>query len=605
MPEKINKEYVYRRFAGITAQWAEERGMTLPSLAHRTTSLLGRAWTYIKHGKAPGDEDYIRFLLSRGLEEVKRDYLLQQSEEGAQGWFWRAIRGFFTAQYESKKEDTLANQYGLMGKAMETFQAATETDKDSTRWLDFNKWVNIGVLDEQAARELNKTLSDKSFAGMILNMLIGINFTLGMVGSVMSAGTADYQKRINKIFTPNHPTDENLLRNYFNKLTSATKVHEKLQESGYSDEDIDILINANFQTMDLVTIKTLYLRGEIDQSKAIQEAAKIGIDKELFLQLEKTWDIIPSVSDILWMVGKEAFEDDIIQQYGYDEEYPQSAEKYAKAHGLSPEWMRKYWYAHWNAPAIGQGYEMFHRGIINAEQLDGLFKIIEMPPFWRDKLTKMSYRLLTRVDLRRIRLMGVITKDELFERYKMYGYNDEDARIMTEWTELYNEPSIKDLTRSQVETALKYDQITETEALDRFKEMGYQESNAKIMIDIIKQKERDKEVKEIIKAVEVQYKNGLIDQFDVKDLLSDEGVSEVKIRTLILRWKKSRKLGGKNISKEDIRQMLSRDVIGLIEAGVMLQKDGYTKDSAALYLSLWTDEKVTPQMLSVPTDIDI
>ncbi|GAH79863.1 unnamed protein product, partial [marine sediment metagenome] len=70
--------------------------------------------------------------------------------------------------------------------------------------------------------------------------------------------------------------------------------------------------------------------------------------------------------------------------------------------GLSKEWSERYWAAHWNLPSPQQGFEMLHRGVINVSELNMLLRALDVMPFWRDKLTAIAFRRLTRVDIRRM-----------------------------------------------------------------------------------------------------------------------------------------------------------------------------------------------------------
>ncbi|GAH81991.1 unnamed protein product, partial [marine sediment metagenome] len=121
-----------------------------------------------------------------------------------------------------------------------------------------------------------------------------------------------------------------------------------------------------------------------------------------------------------------------------------------KMQGISEYWAQKYWYAHWDTPSITQGFEMLHRGFIDRKELDDLFRTVEIPPFWRDKLTAIAFNPFTRVDVRRMHKAGVLTDDELVTAYMDVGYNADKAAKMTEFTILYNGEGNTSLTRSQI-----------------------------------------------------------------------------------------------------------------------------------------------------------
>ena len=82
--------------------------------------------------------------------------------------------------------------------------------------------------------------------------------------------------------------------------------------------------------------------------------------------------------------------------------------------GLPEEQARNYWAAHWELPSAQMGYAMFQRRIIDHETLVMLLKSLDIMPFWRDKLIEMSYNPLTRVDVRRMYGLGVLSEEEVY-----------------------------------------------------------------------------------------------------------------------------------------------------------------------------------------------
>ncbi|KKK61280.1 hypothetical protein LCGC14_3015910, partial [marine sediment metagenome] len=163
------------------------------------------------------------------------------------------------------------------------------------------------------------------------------------------------------------------------------------------------------------------LRQDASLSGLDRELTKIGIHpaytglyKELAYQ-------IPPVADIITMAVREAFTPDVAARFGQYEDFPEDFEKYAAMKGLSSEWAKRYWAAHWNLPSPQQGFQMLHRGVIDKADLNMLLKALDVMPFWRDKLTQIAYRPLTRVDVRRMYREGVLDEGEVFQSYLKQG----------------------------------------------------------------------------------------------------------------------------------------------------------------------------------------
>ena len=176
------------------------------------------------------------------------------------------------------------------------------------------------------------------------------------------------------------------------------------------------------------------LRKDPELTNLGKELKRIGIH-ENYTDLYKTLAYqIPPVGDIITMAVREAFTPAIAEKFGQYEDYPQALEEWAEKKGLAKEWSERYWAAHWSLPSAGQGFEMLHRGVITRTELDLLLRALDIMPFWREKLTGIAFRRLTRVDIRRMYGVGVLTEKEVYAAYIELGYNERDAKRMSDFT---------------------------------------------------------------------------------------------------------------------------------------------------------------------------
>ncbi|GAH21078.1 unnamed protein product, partial [marine sediment metagenome] len=97
-------------------------------------------------------------------------------------------------------------------------------------------------------------------------------------------------------------------------------------------------------------------------------------------------------------------------------------------------------------------------------ELSRLLKSLDIMPFWRDKLTEISYNPLTRVDVRRMYKLGVLDESEVKKSYLNIGYNENDAEKMTAFTKKYEGDTEKELTKSAIDKAFKNDIIFRRQA---------------------------------------------------------------------------------------------------------------------------------------------
>ncbi|GAH82476.1 unnamed protein product, partial [marine sediment metagenome] len=184
-------------------------------------------------------------------------------------------------------------------------------------------------------------------------------------------------------------------------------------------------------TQDVVTYA---LRTDPDLQDLGEQLTKIGIHPD-YLELHKELAlVIPPVADIITMAVREVFTPEIAARFGQYEDFPAPLEEWGLKKGLSKEWSERYWAAHWALPSATQGFQMLHRGVIDRDDLDRLLRAQDVMPFWRDKLTQIAFRPLTRVDVRRMYKEGVLDEAGVYEAYLDHGYAEENAKRMTEFT---------------------------------------------------------------------------------------------------------------------------------------------------------------------------
>jgi len=135
--------------------------------------------------------------------------------------------------------------------------------------------------------------------------------------------------------------------------------------------------------------------------------------------------VMPTPSDIISFLAKEVFEPEMIERYKLDSEWEMIDKEFAKRIGLDEEILRLYWRNHWVHPAIGQVYSMLHRGLISPEEMFEYYRVVEIPEFWRDKLTELSWDLPNRIELRMMARYLDLDRDYLINMLKFVGLKEE------------------------------------------------------------------------------------------------------------------------------------------------------------------------------------
>jgi len=204
------------------------------------------------------------------------------------------------------------------------------------------------------------------------------------------SGYNDYQ--INIILTVLKPmlTPDELARLVVRQVISKDEYIELLEQQGFSHRQAEQILNLYRSLLGVGECRELYLRGEISEKEHDQRLQQLGFKDNDIEHLKKLYWYIPSPSDLVHMAVREAWADETAAMFGYDEEFPEEFAEWAEKQGMSRDWAKRYWRAHWEIPSPTMGYEMLHRGIITEKELDTLLKTADYPSFWRKKLMQLS-----------------------------------------------------------------------------------------------------------------------------------------------------------------------------------------------------------------------
>jgi hypothetical protein len=198
-----------------------------------------------------------------------------------------------------------------------------------------------------------------------------------------------------------------------------------MESHAFEDQDIKTLRDLFKVILPSEVVGPVYLRDKAKWSKFWSELPKLGLSKEQIELLEEALYRIPGVQDIIRYVVKEAYAPEIYKAFGQDQEYPSVAEADAAKAGVRPDMLLKEWISHWDLPSVGNGFEMLHRGEITQDQLSLLLKARDIMPFWRDKLTAISWTLPTRIEVRMMAQLGLVDKPFIMGILKADGLAEE------------------------------------------------------------------------------------------------------------------------------------------------------------------------------------
>jgi hypothetical protein len=228
------------------------------------------------------------------------------------------------------------------------------------------------------------------------------------------------------------PKPEILIGLYFRYHLDRDWLYSQMRFHGIDPKHVDDLLKMAELRLPSEIVFPLILRDPAKYTALRQDLKDLGIDEFRIMALEEMAYRIPGVQDIIRYVVKEAYAPEIYKAFGQDQEYPSVAEADARKSGVRPDMLLKEWISHWDLPSVGQGFEMLHRGIITDKQLELLLKAKDIMPFWRDKLTAISWSVPGRIEVRMMAQLGLVDKDFIKDILRKDGLAEEYLDIVAD-----------------------------------------------------------------------------------------------------------------------------------------------------------------------------
>jgi hypothetical protein len=400
----------------------------------------------------------------------------------------------------------------------------------------------------------------------------------------------------------------------------AAEADSRLRQLGYLDGDIRRLLLQRKAPLNLGDILTLNMRGQLDNAETHEHIGRLGIrdtgERELLRSLTS---VIPGVADLVRFVIKDAFDQQLVNELGLDDEYDQQRERYefwCARQGLgrmtlpgNPDnaevnWPQMYYRSAWQIISPTQAYAALQRlrptggpgggprnpnGVVfTRDNMLQVLKAADYPQKQRDWLIETSFLPLTRTDLRRMYDLGVLggrapdqpivpgdpvsearatpAGRELHEGFQDNGYNAVDAARLALFTIAEERTRRSKLilgnARAAIMDAYRVGVVDADEASIRLYRLRLDDPIRRAEFD---NQPRDRQT--AIAVADPSVRSGLV----AADLQADLGLAKEHIRAIRKGY-----LGG---------------VIGRDGADGRLQRLGIVRPKIERYLELWDSQR--------------
>lgn len=360
--------------------------------------------------------------------------------------------------------------------------------------------------------------------------------------------------------------------------------------------------------LDPQTVAKLWVRDKDSYEQYWDDLQDQGVTQDRITVLKELAHAIPTVQEVVHFMAKEAFEEDAVTKYGLDAEFERIDLKWFEQAGIRPEIAKLYWRSHWVHPAWGEMTELLHRGEVTKEDIYEWYRLVEIPPHWRDKLTSISWDLPNRIELRMMARYGLVDKAFLVEQLKLVGLREDFRDITADMmlamgirTDLSTRYSKGWLDAEGVRSELAVSGLS-PEVADRMYQWIVKNVSGERVA-----KERDLTLTDIYKGI----KKGTVTRQQGADLIKDMGYDdwevEVKLSNNVPIEETVTEVKERELTKADVLRLLKAKKIDEPEALTRLMNNRYSEGDSQLLISLveQTTEVIVDEKQRELTKIDI
>jgi len=410
-------------------------------------------------------------------------------------------------------------------------------------------------------------------------------------------------------------TMEQLAIAWYKRHITINDYYRLAQRSGIPRAEAEVFLLSQRTPISPTDTLNAFWRGVIDREEYNERMKDSGYRPKDAKVFEQANLFFPPQSDLIRFQVREIFKPDVVEKYGLAEEFPHAILEHSQKLGISDEIMQWYWKAHWFLPSPTQVYTMLHRlhpEVLKVtapsydfspefmkecettpETVADFLRIADYSTFWRKRLMAISYRPLTRVDLRRIYMLGIVSDAEVVANLRQTGYTKRDAEKLLRHFKTKKVPRARRLTLAQLRTMYGYGIIQENEFDAELSEMGFEIGDIKLIKKLLKRGIREREIKEKLRTYQREYVEGRISLEEIRTRLGRVGFREEKINEFLRKIMRAERRRIRHPPLGDLKRWYRHRVINEAKFRAFLKNKGFPTKYIDIYVQVYRPKKIT------------
>lgn len=456
---------------------------------------------------------------------------------------------------------------------------------------------------------------------LLFAIMRDVGTLLGGLGAASAGQTALLTQRSLATERPTLLTIAETMEGLRRGAVTTDQARNVFSRSGFTDTAQAALLAMVAELPDIGSIVALRRRGSIDQGEYASRAGQLGYDPAVAEAMYSLSEYVPPAQDVVTFAVREVFTPEIAERFGQYEDFPEEALPYFERAGVSADDARKYWAAHWGLPSIQMAFEMYHRRDETGVTLDDVLKLLraqDVMPFWRDKIVAISTAPYTRVDVRRMHKLGIITDAQVESAYKELGYSDERAHNLMLFTIAVNKQESDDALepfrsglRSKMISMYQSRTLPEADLREGLDDLGYSAEQVGAYIAEATFIRAADEAEDWRKAIQSNYVKGFWTREQAITKMLDLGFSNEEVIEHVTVWDVQRELRDATEEERAQKDLTKTEVISAYRDGIMdeaearagLQALGYDDAEETMLIALADQANAKAQRSEVEASV--
>lgn len=429
-------------------------------------------------------------------------------------------------------------------------------------------------------------------------------FGLGAAGASAAAQLDMLRQRSMATERPSLLTPGEIAEAIRRSAVTPAQVENTLTRLGYSGM-AQAVLGAMVETLpDLGSLVALRRREVLSPGEYAQRSAELGYVPDVAEALYRLSEYVPPAQDVVQFAVREAFTPEIAERFGQNEDFPTEALPFFARAGVNEADAKRYWASHWVLPSIQMVFEMYHRRAETGTTLDDvrlLLRAQDVMPFWREKIIQVATSPYTRVDVRRMHKLGILSEAEVTQAYQEVGYSDERAKNLTKFTVQANAQESDDALepfrsglRSKTLSMYQARTMPEADTREALDNLGYTAEQIEAYITEAAFIRAADEADDWRAAIQKNYVQGFWNREQVITKMVDLGFSDPEVIDLVTVWDVQRELRVATLEERSQKELTKAEIVSAYREGLLSETEarddlrdlGYDDDEAEMVLRL-------------------